>query len=116
MMGSLMRIAFLMAQPFMLYPELAYLMAMAFMVLFVVSTLQTEKYTSPVPLGILFTSVCWVGFGLLMRRYQGAEIRVDVLFSWPPLLVVSLTTGCLGIWQIVAKKPTDQTKDESMAA
>ena len=99
--------------PFVGHPELAYLMAIGFGILFAVSVLRSGKSDRGTQLGMLFAAVLWVMFGLIDQQYAGFEMRVDVLLTWPPVFAVTLVAACFGIRGILAKKHADLNVDAS---
>ena len=86
-------------------------MAIGFGILFAVSILRSGKSERGTQMEILFAAFLWVIFGLLDQRYQWFNIRVDTVFSWPPVFAVSVVAAWLAIRSITARKPADRNPD-----
>ena len=81
---------------FIEHPERAYLIAIGFAILFAISVVRMGNANRCTQMGMLFAAILWAAFGLNEQQFQGqgqgANIRVDLLFSWPPLIAVSFAT------------------------
>ena len=95
------------ARVFLEHPERAYLVAIGFLALLAASVLRAGGLRRGVQALLALTAVFWVGFGIHEQSLAGtgANIRVDFLFAWPPLAVVSLVAIACGIRDITAPSP-----------
>lgn len=105
MLETLLTMIYGPSTPFIGHPEASYLMALGFVILFAVSVWQSGKSERGTQMGILFAAFLWVIFGLLDQQYQGFEMRVDTVFSWPPVFAVSVVATWFAIRSIAAAKP-----------
>ena len=106
-------ILFFPARALMGHPERAYLIAIGFAILFAVSVLQSGAFNkSRHHFLLLFVTFLWVVFGL-NEQQQGqvvGAIRVDLVFFWPFLFLISIAAAWAGILDIVAGKSKSESK------
>jgi hypothetical protein len=115
MMHSLRRILFIPALPFIWHPERILLVAIFFAMLLVVSVVRSREFKPLTHLLTLLATGLWVAFVFweIRAKQEGWKIRVDLLFFWSPLIVVSGAAAWMGIRSIVMGKSNDQTADKT---
>jgi hypothetical protein len=94
-----LKILFAPIHPFVGHPELAIFMAAGFAVLTVVSVLHAGKFRPASHIVMLLAAICWVVFSLIESYFmtiRGA-IRIDLLLSYPLLLIITAAAVWLGI-------------------
>ena len=104
MFETIVKLLYGLATPFIWHPERSYLMALGFGILFAVSIWRSGKSARGTQLGYLFAAFLWVIFGLLDQRYQEFDLRVDTVFTWPPVLAVSVVAAWFAIRSFTARK------------
>ena len=94
------------ADPFIGHPELAYVMAIGFAILLAISVRPVSGVTRGSNFIILVANLLWGLFGWNEQRalQMRWEIRVDLLFLWPPVLVTSVAAAWLGLRRFVRRK------------
>ncbi len=119
-METLMRVVYGPAQPFLWHPERAQLVAVAFALLCAVSCLHWKQTKLRTPILCALATVAWIAFGWNEQRAQlhRWDIRVDLLFDWPPLMALSVAAAWLGIrslWFAGDNRPsTTESKPSAM--
>jgi hypothetical protein len=93
------QVLFWLASPFVMHPELTFVVAALFAVLLVASPLRTERFRPRYHVTMLIAMVAWIMFGLneFQARANGWNIRVDLLFGLPILLAVTLVAAWTSI-------------------
>ncbi|HEU0078047.1 MAG TPA: hypothetical protein VFQ76_10390, partial [Longimicrobiaceae bacterium] len=86
------------AQPFVWNAWLALGIAAAFLLLWGASRAARARRPGVRPRPVLVAAVAWAAFGLLEAEAtrERADIRVDLLVTWPLLLVLSV--ACVAVW------------------
>lgn len=93
------------AMVFVRLPILAHLVGAVFLALLAVSYLKTRRFRPGFHLGIGLTAILWVLFGLMEARIgPEGNIRVDLVFAWPPLACVTLVSA-FAVVRDLASKP-----------
>ena len=92
------------AQPFVWHPGRAWLVAGAFLLAGAVvrAAFRGRKWTWP----LLASAVAWFLFGCneYVAHARGWDIRVDLLFGWPVLLVWSIASVVLCVYPPVGPR------------
>lgn len=113
-MGELLRILYSPVEPFHWHPELAFLVAGGFLILVAVSFRHSGEFGRLAHCTALVAAALWVLFGL--NEYQaladGRNIRIDILFGWPPLVIISVTAAWLELRNLATSKPHARSEDE----
>lgn len=106
MLFTLMQIVYGPATPFVTHPERAYMMAAGFAFLAIFSFVQRGEFKPLVQIPILLTVLVWVAFGRneMQAQQNGWNIRVDLLFFWPVVFVITLASAWLGVRGFVVKR------------
>jgi hypothetical protein len=92
------------AMVFVRLPILAHLVGAVFLTLLTISYLKTRRFRPGFHLGIGLTAILWVLFGFMEARIgPEANIRVDLLFAWPPLACVTLVSAIAVVRDLISK-------------
>ena len=93
-------------------PLLAYVVAVLLASLLVYAIRQSRTFRSGTYLLLVLTTVCWVLFGQneeRVNRYQLIHndflMRVDLVFFWPPLLLLTILSLWLGLRALDSTAP-----------
>lgn len=86
------------AEPFIWHPLRAFGVALAILVLYVVARAVQARRPGSSARPLLIAAAAWAIFGGLEAEAtrEKADIRVDLLLTWPALWAVS--AGCLALW------------------
>lgn len=105
-MHSLLKMSYSLATWFIEHPERAYFVALIAGTLWAWLTLSRGPFRTWTRNLLLLTTMLWVAFGMFEQQFVGAKanIRVDLLFTWPFLLLVSMWTTVLVIRDFLRRK------------
>jgi len=114
-MDTLLQIFFSPIRPFVWHSERAYLMAGGFAVLFGISVFRAGGFKPRIHILILAAVLLWILFGLneYQAKQKGWDIRVDLLFFGPVLLVVSVASAWRGVRSIVTGRSKEELTDNT---
>jgi hypothetical protein len=107
-MGTVFQILFGLAAPFVQHPERSWMMAALFAMLLIGAVARERRLLVGRQLTMLLAAIAWGIFGLLesWAVANGYNIRVDMLVSWP---IVLLLSG-VGLWAGLTSPPAEQRK------
>ena len=95
--------------PFVGHPERAFLLAIGFALLWAAALSCSRGSKLWIHVAMIPAMLGWVLFGLNEYRAiaGGWNIRVDMIFSWPPLCVLSIAAAWMA-YSEVAGRPTTE--------
>ena len=101
--GTALNVIYMPATPFVGHPERAYSVAALFGALLAASLARSRTLRPLIDLPLLMGTVAWGVFGYneTLAVASGANIRIDLLFSWPILCIVTVTAiiaGCAALY------------------
>ncbi len=103
------------AQPFVWHPLRACIPACIFFLFAILLFARRDSSARFVPFLLAITGAVWILFGLneLVAKRHGWDIRVDLLFLWPSVLLLSLVAFTLGIIRIFERKQKENANSPS---
>lgn len=112
-MNTLIQTLFIPIQPFIGHPDRALAVAIGFAAVWAMTLWLPGGRRSPSHLVILTTAVLWALFGAfeIQAMSAGWNIRVDLLLSWPLLLMFSLTSAWVVLHAFSGKHPAPENAD-----
>ena len=84
-------------QPFIGHPVRAWLVSAGFALLLTVSLVRVRKLKVHPQLLLLLATVCWLLFGIYELNVPFGTMRIDILFGWPPLFILSIAAVVAGL-------------------
>lgn len=104
----MLKIFYYPVQPFLSHPLRAYLLAALFAILLATSLARSRRFNPRAHLVPLFAVLSWVLFGLNeeLARANAWDIRVDVLISWPLVLVISIGAAWTWLRTSLSRNPS----------
>ena len=97
-MGTLFNIIYMPATPFVGHPERAYIVAALFGAFLAASLARARTLTPLTDLPLFMAALGWGLFGYCetLALASGANIRIELLFGWPILCIVTVTAIAAG--------------------
>lgn len=89
------------------HPEMALFVAAGFIAFLAVSVVYSRGLRHASQGGLVLAAYSWVAFGLFEASLvgTGANIRVDLLVTWPALVVLSVLVTLWGIADLTVPPP-----------
>jgi hypothetical protein len=96
--GTILNLIYLPATPFIGHPERAYIVSVLFGVLLAVSVARSGTLKPLIDLSLLLAALGWGLFGYFetLAIAGGANIRIDLLFGWPILCIITVAAIAAG--------------------
>ena len=104
------QILFFPAQLFIYWPYLAFLVCGMFTALFVITFRIVGRFRGSIHIPVGLAVIFWIIFGINEIMANGANIRIDLLFLWPNLSILSLWAIIMGVICIVRRKKNPEVR------